>query len=271
MAGRPTALNDHLLQEITTAIRDGAYDWVAAEAVGIHRSTFYRWLAQGEQGEQPYARFADAVLQARAEARRDAERRAFREHPLAWLRQGPGRARHDSPGWGNPPPQRRQRWDRDDEPDDPAFVAEVERSLERVRQEELAYQQRQLEQYHASSTPSATADPPLPPETPWPSASPDQPDLPEPPGYREGYESGWRAALRALGHPAAEHPAPADHANPPTTLEDPLSDSATSPGAREHWTPPLPADSAVDQTDQDAPPAPRANGRGPSPNGYRWG
>jgi hypothetical protein len=84
------------------ALRRGAFDWVAAEAAGIHRRTFYRWLERGEAGEEPYAQFAREVQRARAQARVEAEAKVRELNPLAWLRQGPGRERNGRPGWTAP-------------------------------------------------------------------------------------------------------------------------------------------------------------------------
>ena len=84
------------------ALRRGAFDWVAAEAAGIHRRTFYRWMRQGETGEEPYRRFAEEVLRARAQARLEAEQQVRERDPLSWLRLGPGRERWGEPGWTLP-------------------------------------------------------------------------------------------------------------------------------------------------------------------------
>jgi hypothetical protein len=97
--GRPTVLNEQVYRKLLEALRGGAFDWVAAEAAGIHRSTFYNWLARGEQGEQTWAGFAREVLRARAQARLRAEGRLLEQDPLNWLRLGPGRERRGRPGW----------------------------------------------------------------------------------------------------------------------------------------------------------------------------
>ena len=83
-------------------IADGAFDWVAAEAAGIGRRTFYDWMRRGEAGEQPFAELLTAVRRARASARVGAERTVRKRDPLAWLRLGPGRERADEPGWTSP-------------------------------------------------------------------------------------------------------------------------------------------------------------------------
>ena len=88
---RPTVLNEQVYQKLLEALRGGAFDWVAAEAAGIHRSTFYNWLARGEQGEQTWAVFAREVLRARAQARLRAEGRLLEQDLLNWLRLGPRR------------------------------------------------------------------------------------------------------------------------------------------------------------------------------------
>jgi hypothetical protein len=84
-------------------IRAGGFDWVAAEAAGVPRPVFERWLARGEQsGRQPYHRFYVAVMQARAQARLKAEVELRGESPRDWLRLGPGREQPDQPGWTSP-------------------------------------------------------------------------------------------------------------------------------------------------------------------------
>ena len=72
---------------------------MAAEAAGIDRKTFYRWMKRGEQGEAPFAELKTQVDRARARTRIGAEHRVRDEHPLAWLRLGPGRERKGRPGW----------------------------------------------------------------------------------------------------------------------------------------------------------------------------
>ena len=97
--GRKTLLDATTEREIVNAIRAGAYDWVAAQAAGIARSTFYDWMARGRVGERPFSDFSDKVARARAEARRKREIEVARTNPLAWLRYGPGRERPGEPGW----------------------------------------------------------------------------------------------------------------------------------------------------------------------------
>lgn len=97
--GRKTKLNDDVQTSIIKAIRRGSFDWVAAEAAGISRRTFYDWIEQGEKGAAEFSHFSHEVAKARAQARQSAEARVHRANPFAWLRFGPGRDRADEPGW----------------------------------------------------------------------------------------------------------------------------------------------------------------------------
>ena len=93
IAGRHTKLTPEVHQQIVAFIRAGAYDWVAAEAAGIGKSTFYRWLERGAaRAAEPHRTFLVDVRQARAQSRVAAETEVRRDQPLAWLRyalQGP--------------------------------------------------------------------------------------------------------------------------------------------------------------------------------------
>lgn len=99
MAGRPTVFDATVVEVLAEEIRRGAYAWVAAEAAGISKRTFYRWIERGERGEEPFAGLEARVRQARAQARMGAEQRVREQSPLSWLRLGPGRERADEPGW----------------------------------------------------------------------------------------------------------------------------------------------------------------------------
>jgi len=99
MAGRKTKLTSELQTTICGYIRAGAYDWVAAQACGIHPRTFWRWLRAGEKGNPLYMAFCQEVARARTQARVIAENKVFQENPFAWLRYGPGRERPGEPGW----------------------------------------------------------------------------------------------------------------------------------------------------------------------------
>src|SRR5215207_800487 len=100
MAGRPTKLSPEVHRNIVAFIRAGAYSWVAAEAAGVSKTTFHRWLQRGaEEPRGRYREFADDVRQAQAQARVAAETEVRRTSPVSWLRYGPGRERPGEPGW----------------------------------------------------------------------------------------------------------------------------------------------------------------------------
>ena len=102
MTGRRPALTDAVSDALVEAIAAGAFDWVAAEAAGIGRRTFYDWISRGERGQQPFATLLARIRIARAKVRLDAERLVLERDPLSWLRLGPGRERDDEPGWTAP-------------------------------------------------------------------------------------------------------------------------------------------------------------------------
>lgn len=67
--GRPTKLTTEVQDRIIQALKAGNYIETAAEYAGIGKTTFYRWMEQGEQASQGiYREFRDAVMRARAEA-----------------------------------------------------------------------------------------------------------------------------------------------------------------------------------------------------------
>lgn len=67
--GRPSKLTPERLKRIVDAIRAGNYVETAAEYAGIGKTTFYRWMEQGEKASRGiYRDFRDAVMRARAEA-----------------------------------------------------------------------------------------------------------------------------------------------------------------------------------------------------------
>lgn len=90
---RTTRLTRELIQTIVERVRIGNFPYIAAQAVGIPKSTFYHWMAVGSDPGAPdlFRELRDRVLASAAEARSSAEARVFRENPLAWLRLGPGR------------------------------------------------------------------------------------------------------------------------------------------------------------------------------------
>lgn len=93
-----------LQEKIAAFIRAGGFAHVAAEAAGLPRAVFARWLQRGESADAPanYRRFARAIREAEAQARLQAEVSVRGDKPLDWLKAGPGKADTDNPGWTNP-------------------------------------------------------------------------------------------------------------------------------------------------------------------------
>ena len=104
MARSRSRLTAALQQQIVTYIRAGGFPHVAAEAAGLPRQLFVRWLERGQRPDAPpaYREFARAVMEAQAQARLHAELAALTDKPLDWLKAGPGKDSADNPGWTNP-------------------------------------------------------------------------------------------------------------------------------------------------------------------------
>ena len=97
---RPTKLTPEAQKGITSMIRAGAYDWVAAQANGVGPRTFYTWMSKGAKARTgKFRQFQQEVCQAKAEARVAAEIAVRKDSPFNWLRYGPGRERPGEPGW----------------------------------------------------------------------------------------------------------------------------------------------------------------------------
>lgn len=93
-----------LQEKIVAYIRAGGFAHVAAEAAGLPREVFARWLARGERPGAPasYRAFAQAIREAEAQTRLQAELNVRKDKPLDWLKAGPGKDAADNPGWTNP-------------------------------------------------------------------------------------------------------------------------------------------------------------------------
>jgi hypothetical protein len=100
----PNPLTAALQSRIVAAIRAGGYAHIAAEAAGIGRRTFWRWLklGRGKKASEPYAAFAVEVRSAEAQARLCAEVHVLKDDPRIWLEHGPGRETRGNPGWSSP-------------------------------------------------------------------------------------------------------------------------------------------------------------------------
>src|SRR4051812_2957708 len=82
---RPTKLTPVVQEKIVQAIRAGNYAEISARAAGISPSSFYRWLERGErEPDSLYARFAEAVRLAEAEAEVHAVALLRRAMPNDW-------------------------------------------------------------------------------------------------------------------------------------------------------------------------------------------
>ncbi len=100
MRGRKPKLTPELQDQIVAYVGAGAFSLQAAKAAGVPKSTYYRWMQQGERARSgAYRAFYEAIEAAGARARVSAEVEVRRANPLAWLRYGPGRQRPDEPGW----------------------------------------------------------------------------------------------------------------------------------------------------------------------------
>jgi hypothetical protein len=101
MARRSPRLTPQLEQTIVAYIRAGGWPWIAAEAAGVPRTVFDRWMERGsaESARPAYRRFRLAILQAHAQARLGAEVAVLKGKPLDWLKSGPGREAPPRSGW----------------------------------------------------------------------------------------------------------------------------------------------------------------------------
>src|SRR6185437_7480818 len=104
MAQSRYRLTAALQEQIVAYIRAGGFPHIAAEAAGLPRHLFARWLERGQRADAPaaYREFARAVMEAQAQARLHAELTALTDKPLDWLKAGPGKDSADNPGWTNP-------------------------------------------------------------------------------------------------------------------------------------------------------------------------
>jgi predicted DNA-binding transcriptional regulator AlpA len=138
MSGEVTLLTQAVARSIVRNIREGAFEWTAAEAAGISRATFYRWIERGDRGEAPFAVLAAQVRQASAQARLEAEQWVWKHDPLSWLRFGPGRERQNEPGWGDPVAALTEAHVGEQVEEDPTWSEALTEVLRQVEQQEQA-------------------------------------------------------------------------------------------------------------------------------------
>lgn len=96
-------LTPEIQKTIVAFARAGGFPEVAAEAAGVSRRVFVRWLRRGEQpgARRRFRAFTAAVREAVAQARLKAEVAVHEGKPLDWLKHGPGRG--DWGAKGRPP------------------------------------------------------------------------------------------------------------------------------------------------------------------------
>jgi hypothetical protein len=87
--------------EILSFIRAGAFPLVAAEAAGVPRQVYEKWLEAGEKrrAREPFRSFARDVRKAVAGARILQEHAVYEKDPKYWLVHGPGKDMPGNPGW----------------------------------------------------------------------------------------------------------------------------------------------------------------------------
>ena len=128
--GRRTKLDAAVLETVVEEIREGTFDWLAAETAGISDRTFRAWMQRGRRGEGQYVIFEAEVRKARAQARAGAEKWVRKHNPLAWLRLGPGRDRRGKPGWTEPAKAGDEPEEDEVDPADPAEMEEFARMVQ---------------------------------------------------------------------------------------------------------------------------------------------
>ena len=108
--GRPEGsvrLTPEIERTILSYLEAGAFDYVAAEAAGIHARTYRDWIMRGEDRHPTRSctpeleAFADKVRQARARSRASREIVVADRDPKFWL-QHVARSKPDREGWTEP-------------------------------------------------------------------------------------------------------------------------------------------------------------------------
>jgi transposase-like protein len=119
--GRPpgsVSLTDEIQRTIVAFTRAGAFAVSAAEAAGISRSTYFDWMARGEDrhatrpGTPKLRRFGTEVRRAQADARGVEEARVLKDDPFHWLRYA-ARTEGEAIGWSEPRPGEEERGESD--------------------------------------------------------------------------------------------------------------------------------------------------------------
>jgi hypothetical protein len=87
--------------QILKYIELGAYDYIAAEAMGVSVASWHKYISVGSKSKPGtlFRRFFDDVTKAKAKARLLVEMQVRRDNPEFWLTKGPGRSRPGREGW----------------------------------------------------------------------------------------------------------------------------------------------------------------------------
>jgi hypothetical protein len=101
MARQSLPLTDELINDICDRVRAGAFEHVAAGALGVLPTTFDDWLRQGRKprGNFLKRKLVHELNKAKAHARLMAETEMRKEDPKCWLLHGPGKETPAAPGW----------------------------------------------------------------------------------------------------------------------------------------------------------------------------
>ncbi len=105
MTRSPIKPTSTLIQQIRQYVLAGRYAHIAAAAAGVPSDVFEVWMQRGRQARagRIYRELVQEISQAEAQARLVSETSTFRDEPLKWLCQGPGREVDHRPGWSTPP------------------------------------------------------------------------------------------------------------------------------------------------------------------------
>ncbi len=86
--GNPSRIGEpDLVQAFLESVAEGNYIECAAQEAGLSKVTVYNWIKRGEDGEEPFTAFVNALKRAEAQAEREAVknvRRAGREDNRFW-------------------------------------------------------------------------------------------------------------------------------------------------------------------------------------------
>ena len=82
--GRPGKLTPDVQETILSAVKAGNYPLTAARAARVSEPTFYRWLALGREGKEPYRALVEGIKQAEGEAEVNAVAILHKAMPESW-------------------------------------------------------------------------------------------------------------------------------------------------------------------------------------------